>query len=74
MFTAQNAQMFFYQIGYKGTTKNAHTQVKRAKVYFWTRFSCIWAAWVAVARISIPSVGFRAVRLAIYSLTTRLPL
>ena len=34
MFTAQNAQMFFYQIGYKGTTKNAHTQVKRAKVYF----------------------------------------
>ena len=26
MFTAQNAQMFFHQIGYKGTTKNAHTQ------------------------------------------------
>ena len=34
MFTAQNAQMFFYQIGYKGTTKNAYTQEKRAKVYF----------------------------------------
>ena len=30
MFTAQNAQMFFHQIGHKGTTKNAHTQVKRA--------------------------------------------
>ena len=34
MFTAQNAQMFFHQIGYKGTTKNAHTQVKRAIFHF----------------------------------------
>ena len=34
MFTAWGGQMPFRQIGHKGTTKNAHTQEKRAKVYF----------------------------------------
>ena len=29
MFTAWGSQMPVRQIGYKGTTKNAHTQVKR---------------------------------------------
>jgi len=74
MFTAQGSQMPIRQFRCKGTEKYAQMQEKRAKVYFRARFSCIWAAWVVVARISIPSVGFRAVRLAIYSLTTRLPL
>ena len=74
MFTAQGSRMPIRQIRCKSSDFFAYTQEKRAKVYFWARFSCIWAAWVAVARISIPSVGFRAVRLAIYSLTTRLPL
>ena len=28
----------------KGTTKNAHLQQNRAKVYFRVRFCCKWAA------------------------------
>jgi hypothetical protein len=44
MFTAQGAQMPIRQIRCKGTEKYAQMQEKRAKVYFWARFSCIWAA------------------------------
>ena len=44
MFTAQNAQMPIRQISCKSSDFFAYTQEKRAKVYFWARFSCIWAA------------------------------